>query len=365
MTLCLVGSYILSLTPKTMVKSGFFAGALITTFAFAATVEFPTYYPVPSSPTQRLRGLTIAVGDSAFQSNADSPTPLPIGYGVFQTRIGIGTVTPGQMLDIYSQAAATLRLWGQAGGIASHYASLELRSDEGTPRSTSGDRAWQLAHEKTTNRLQISYQLLGGSFAPQVTVTPAGNVGIGTTAPTQRLVVAGIAKVDALYLDPRPTAPSGATDGMIYYDSNPSIHKFRLRVDGNWEEIDTDTDVGTGVVGILPVPAWKGNANTPGDPDWDTAGSFYYRLSSANLGPRDSRFVYYEFKGTLPSYGINQAGYGGFQIVKGIAFRHKESRGARAPDGARDDQDQIQTAREGPADSGRIRDVRYLIWKIQ
>lgn len=53
-------------------------------------------------------------------------------------RIGIGTNSPGALLDLYSSSKTTFRMWGTGDGGA--YGELSIRSDEAT------DKTWFIAH---------------------------------------------------------------------------------------------------------------------------------------------------------------------------------------------------------------------------
>jgi len=114
-------------------------------------------------------------GDGRFTGN------LVVG-----SRVGIGTTTPAANLDIYQSAeAAYLRVRGAGDG--ENFAAVELHSVEATSKT------WQFAHKQVAANLNklIVYYHDGTSWLPRVTIDTLGNVGIGTTAPAEKLDVAG------------------------------------------------------------------------------------------------------------------------------------------------------------------------------
>ncbi|MEM4318722.1 MAG: hypothetical protein QW244_00525 [Candidatus Pacearchaeota archaeon] len=104
--------------------------------------------------------------------------------------VGIGTTTPNHSLEVYSNTgSAFIQAYGV--GDTWNFAGINLKSDENI------DKVWQITHRKeagNTNKLIISYYN-GSWWFQRLTIDAAGNVGIGTTNPSQKLSVAGGASI--------------------------------------------------------------------------------------------------------------------------------------------------------------------------
>ena len=200
----------------------FLAGVLFPGVASAERVELAVYYPSPGDPDMHLRSLTVGtpyanettLGDGEVLifdrmgiGTNDPRGPLHV-VGVDDTvssvifmpgvdtggpprpgiRVGIGTASPTQMLEVaHPQDAAYV--WVRGLGDVDNFSGLELRSIEAVPKS------WQLAHKKGgvggINDFQIN-SFNGTDWTPRVAIQPGGNVGIGgVTAPASRLQVQG------------------------------------------------------------------------------------------------------------------------------------------------------------------------------
>ncbi len=110
--------------------------------------------------------------------------------------VGIGTTTPGSLLDIYGNSTnAVMRILS---GNTSNYsyitmgrASVEMSmgvaaaADNGLVGTVAGD-VW-LKNVNTANKLSIGI----GSGAPAITVASSSYIGIGTTTPNYRFTIAG------------------------------------------------------------------------------------------------------------------------------------------------------------------------------
>ena len=106
-----------------------------------------------------------------------------LSYGQTNTfpssgNVGIGTTSPGSLLDISSSGGGTVQLSDTSGGSARNYRLLTRITDFadfGVQQSTTAG---------------------GLTYATRFYINPSGNVGIGTTNPTSKLHVAGDATID-------------------------------------------------------------------------------------------------------------------------------------------------------------------------
>ena len=95
--------------------------------------------------------------------------------------VGIGTTSPTQILSI-SRVSTDNYIKVEAGGQAANYSGLML-TEYGI------NWGWALRHNAATDLLHISYQDNTPTFSDSVTFNRNGNVGIGTTSPTNKLTI--------------------------------------------------------------------------------------------------------------------------------------------------------------------------------
>jgi hypothetical protein len=127
--------------------------------------------------------------------------------------VGIGTSSPGQKIHIYGSSGSQRVRVESAGTTSSDQASLQL---------VAGNKSWISWVSGDSDQLRFFSSSLNSNV---MTLTSAGNVGIGTTSPGYKLDIAG-----ALRLQPS-SAPTGA-NGVIYYDSTEN--KFKCYQNGAW-----------------------------------------------------------------------------------------------------------------------------------
>jgi len=108
--------------------------------------------------------------------------------------VGIGTSTPAYALDVRLPGLTTGTAIGVGSGSDGVYGTLGFSSGAGHPFQVFGDTNDDLA--------------LGANKAEAVRITSGGNVGIGTTSPSQALSVAGNALISG-------TATIGTLNGLI------------------------------------------------------------------------------------------------------------------------------------------------------
>jgi hypothetical protein len=132
--------------------------------------------------------------------------------------VGIGTTTPARALEVYSSnTSQTAQLIVSSGtntkaylGTFSNSLYLTAGGTFNGGWSTDGSNAvGAIVIGASNNDSSIAFQTNNTNAAPQnrMFINNAGNVGIGTTAPTSKLHVVGL-----------PTSSSGLTAGAIWID---------------------------------------------------------------------------------------------------------------------------------------------------
>jgi hypothetical protein len=156
----------------------------------------------------------VGLGDLhlAANSSVTGSDSLPLEQFVLKNsgNVGIGTNTPAQKLHVQGTARistavgtpTTITGRNAAGDVGNVAIGTGLALTAGTLSVTGGTNDWDLTGNAGTNP---STNFIGTSDAQplvirtdnteQVRVTAAGNVGIGTTAPTQTLDVVGTARI--------------------------------------------------------------------------------------------------------------------------------------------------------------------------
>jgi hypothetical protein len=169
-------------------------------------------------------------------------------------KVGIGITEPTEVLDIKpatSSDSAFIRVRSGSGG-------TNPVTESGLKLTESGEYGFQFVHSGATDLLKIRHQNSAGAVDRDnmMVWNPNGNVGIGTTSPSQKLdVVGGPTKSDGFILS---TANNVYTPGCIYTDSNwgmlfrsavssPGVADFLFNdYDGNQMMVINDNKVGIG-----------------------------------------------------------------------------------------------------------------------
>jgi hypothetical protein len=107
--------------------------------------------------------------------------------------VGIGTTTPSSILHLQTASEtqttpATLRIENSSAPTVNNFAGILFKS-------TNQSGSWKIgANQQSTTSTDQNFQFLysnGGNNTLRTVITSAGNMGIGITAPTQRLEVSG------------------------------------------------------------------------------------------------------------------------------------------------------------------------------
>jgi hypothetical protein len=120
--------------------------------------------------------------------------------------IGIGTTTPGALLDVYSSTTGVIRASGNTASYNGEYARIEFFNDQPGSDATASLRALAGGSDVGYGYTQLAFYtgspLSGGT--EKARITSSGNVGIGTTTPGQRLDVVGTIRAnDPSYIGSR------------------------------------------------------------------------------------------------------------------------------------------------------------------
>jgi len=288
--------------------------------ALAETIELVTYYPVPGgqdTDTGRLHADRATIGDNSYSltNPADLPSgtllvadSLGVGAGfvggtlpagslhvvgpdggpdraVFVAgaggtmSVGIGTAAPTMPLEVYLADESYVRVWGTGVNAApENFAGIELGSD--LPANGVIDRIWQLAHKRGgaggLNDLHVNY-FDGAAWRTRLMIQPAGNVGIGTTAPTGRLHVQGVddGASTVLFMPGNDTAAAGTPVIRVGIGTNsPAEH---LDVAGN-TRISGTLQVGQAFNGAKGVVIFN---HTAVQSSWQSASGSYFDIPNS------------------------------------------------------------------------------------
>lgn len=186
---------------------------LVQPFAVAETIELVTYYP--STGTGDLHVRSITVGTDYENENPGDGEALIVGP------VGIGTVNPQAMLDIYAEDEAYLRVSGTGiNADPENFSGLELGSD--LPAGGGIDRVWQLAHKRggagAVNDLHLNY-FDGAAWSTRLAVEPSGFVGIGIANPASLLHLRNTDTQPTLFVEHANTVSHSAA---YFTSSNPA-----------------------------------------------------------------------------------------------------------------------------------------------
>ena len=141
--------------------------------------------------------------DIAFSPSSSYPGLLTLDGSA--GNVGIGTTNPGEKLEVD----------GGSLKVSNAYATVKIIGTGGLSRVFLGDTADEDVGYLEYNHIS-NYFRVGVNAAERMRITSSGNVGIGTTAPTNKLDVSGVASVTSLKV-----GSSASGEGIIRY--NPGL----------------------------------------------------------------------------------------------------------------------------------------------
>ncbi len=159
-------------------------------------------------PNQRQWSIKVPNSNGYFQivdSNNPANPRLTVDYG---GNVGIGTAGPGAPLHVKGSVSDMLKVESTGAG-----SNIILANSRGqTAEITGGASGFQLNVGLAGDDIRLITQ---GVATQGIIIKAGGNVGIGTASPLRKLHIN-----DVMRLEPRSSAPSGASVGDLYVDSD-------------------------------------------------------------------------------------------------------------------------------------------------
>ncbi len=166
------------------------------------TITLTTYYPAPFGVYQELRSRRMAIGNTYVQQSVypwATVTPPPAGQIsqdadlVVEGNVGIGTIDPG-IYQLKVRGGNNNALYLDNDG--SQYTAAYWANDGnigGGAQFDGTNTKFRIVAIGANNSLRLGTQAMD-----RVTIDTSGNVGIGTTSPTEKLEIAGNAGTDGI-----------------------------------------------------------------------------------------------------------------------------------------------------------------------
>ncbi|MHB9019532.1 MAG: hypothetical protein ACYC3G_01490 [Minisyncoccota bacterium] len=168
---------------------------------------------------------------SRIDGSSDGSSVLALN-GIGTGKVGIGTTAPGAKLDVNTTVVGQVvtaysRITGQTNGAYGGSAVLEgYYNDTGNVEAAKlGWLSFGVVRPGAGNiggNLMFYTKTTGGALADsptvKMTIAPLGNVGIGTTDPSQKLEVSGgaIKATGGLIIETRTSDPASPVAGQIW-----------------------------------------------------------------------------------------------------------------------------------------------------
>lgn len=207
--------------------------------------------------------------------------------------VGIGTTTPSAKLDVNSSDNFVARFNGSNQMYIGLFESANLRGYLGSFSGNAEDVDIGTSTSNTTGKLHLTI-----NAAPKMTINTAGNVGIGTTAPAEKMDVTGNIKMTG---ELKPNGVSGTNGQVLTSNGNGTMQWSSMTTqnstngNGGWGDCsiynidsyqpvgNTGTSLGNfgGAVAISGNYAIVGAANETVNPDLISSGTAtIYKLNS-------------------------------------------------------------------------------------
>ncbi len=182
------------------------------------------------------------------------------------TNVGLGTVTPVSKFEVSDAAETfigngTLRISNNTTPTVNNFAGSVFKSNNVTGE-TSG--SWKIgSNQETTTASDQNFHFLnsslGSQYASKMTLTPSGNVGIGTTAPANKLeITQGTAGNSGLRFTNLNSSSTASTSSSKVLALNSTGDVILTNVPGTQNIVDFSTATPT-TSGVVFTP------NTPAD----------------------------------------------------------------------------------------------------
>jgi len=298
------GSYDFQFMLRDALSGGEQIGPLVTTNGvpvsedlFTVTLDFGSVFD------GNARWLDIAVktnGAASFTPLAPRQPLAPAPYALYAPSAGNAALLNGQSPTAYAPATGSSAYVAKTGdtmagplaapglevaapepvlilqdsdSIAGQVGYLGFRNSAGTETGWIGFGTYQNAHATFMNNRSGGNTVLGAGGVQQLTVTPNGNVGIGTPSPAARLEVAGMTVLGG----PTLVRVSDLNSGIVAVHSTNTqwIGLFPNLTDGAYGPMSRSGDAGLFFVGGAPglgslvIAPWNG----PGGIRLDTNGN--------------------------------------------------------------------------------------------
>lgn len=239
----------------------------ILAWAATETTELVTYFPSASTDVEELRARRGAIGDDTYWKALGATPPPPVGTLLVQGPMTIGTTTPDKLN--LADAGRPLTVVGATAGerLASFLAPLAagertfLRIGQ---TATAEGATFGYLHQPTANA--ASGFIGDAQGTPQLVVTGAGNVGLGTTAPAAHLDIAAAVKPsgdafgDNLLFQIRALTPPTGDHGRLWFQYGPNAAPLMVLSDFNDPSRIQFQQTGTGILTAPQYAGWIGLA---------------------------------------------------------------------------------------------------------